>query len=92
MATTIPVRELPPPPKGLPIIGRSLEYARDPVALFHKQWDAYGAVSPMSMVGTDQWAMLLGPMPARWRCATPTRPSRTGRPGPSWSARSSGAG
>jgi cytochrome P450 len=61
VTTTVPVRELPPPPKGLPIIGRSLEYARDPVALFHKQWDTYGAVSPMSMVGTDRWAMLLGP-------------------------------
>jgi len=55
------VRELPAPPKGLPIIGRSLEYARDPIALFHKQWEAYGPVSPMSMVGGDPWVMLLGP-------------------------------
>jgi cytochrome P450 len=61
MATTTPARELPPPPKGLPLIGRSLEYARDPIALFHKQWDDYGPVSPMSMVGGDTWVMLLGP-------------------------------
>ncbi len=61
MATTAPVRELPPPPKGLPIIGRSLEYARDPVALFHKNWAEYGPVAPMSMVGKDHWVMLLGP-------------------------------
>jgi cytochrome P450 len=61
VTTTVPVRELPPPPKGLPIIGRSLEYARDPVALFHQQWETYGAVSPMNLVGTDRWAMLLGP-------------------------------
>ena len=61
VATTAPVRELPPPPKGLPLIGRSLEYARDPMALFRKQWDAYGAVSPMSLVGKDRWVMLLGP-------------------------------
>lgn len=61
MATTTPVRELPPPPRGLPLIGRSLEYARDPVALFHKQWAEYGPVSPMSMVAGDPWVMLLGP-------------------------------
>ncbi len=54
MATTAPVRELPPPPRGLPLIGRSLEYARDPMALFRKQWEAYGAVSPMSLVGKDR--------------------------------------
>ncbi|HEU5037034.1 MAG TPA: cytochrome P450 [Nocardioides sp.] len=61
MASTAPVRELPPPPRGLPLIGRSLEYARDPMALFRKQWEAYGAVSPMSLVGKDRWVMLLGP-------------------------------
>ena len=61
MATTTPVRELPPPPRGLPLIGRSLEYARDPMALFRKQWDGYGPVSPMSLVGKDHWVMLLGP-------------------------------
>lgn len=61
MATTAPVRDLPKPPRGLPLIGRSLEYARDPMALFRKQWDAYGPVSPMSLVGKDQWVMLLGP-------------------------------
>ncbi|GAA4373255.1 cytochrome P450 [Nocardioides caricicola] len=61
MATSTPLRELPPPPKGLPLIGRSLEYARDPMALFRKQWDGYGPVSPMSLVGKDTWVMLLGP-------------------------------
>ena len=61
MATTTPVRELPPTPRGLPLIGRSLEYARDPIALFRKQWETYGAVAPMSMVGSDPWVMLLGP-------------------------------
>jgi cytochrome P450 len=61
MATSTPVRELPPPPRGLPIVGRSLEYARDPIALFRKQWAAYGPVSPMSMVGQVPWVMLLGP-------------------------------
>jgi len=61
VGTTAPVRELPSSPRGLPLIGRSLEYARDPVALFRKQWETYGPVSPMSLVGKDQWVMLLGP-------------------------------
>ncbi|WP_395690270.1 cytochrome P450 [Nocardioides sp.] len=61
MATTTPVRELPRAPRGLPLIGRSLEYARDPMALFRKQWDTYGPVSPVGMVGKDPWVMLLGP-------------------------------
>ena len=61
MATTAPARDLPPAPKGLPIVGRSLEYARDPLALFRKQWAAYGPVSPMSLVGKDRWVMPLGP-------------------------------
>ena len=61
MATSTPLRELPPAPKGLPLIGRSLEYARDPMALFRRQWEAFGPVSPMSLVGKDTWVMLLGP-------------------------------
>jgi cytochrome P450 len=61
VATIAPVRELPRPPRGLPFVGRSLEYARDPMALFRKQWETYGPVSPMSMVGPDRWVMLLGP-------------------------------
>ena len=64
MATTAPVppvRELPPPPRGLPLIGSSLEYARDPVALFHKRWETYGAVAPMGTVAGNLWVMLLGP-------------------------------
>ncbi|MGB0100798.1 MAG: cytochrome P450 [Nocardioides sp.] len=55
------VHELPTPARGLPIIGRGLEYARDPIALFHRQWEDYGPVSPMSMVGGEPWVMLLGP-------------------------------
>ena len=54
MATTAPVRELPPPPRGLPLVGSSLEYARDPVALFHKRWEAYGPVAPMGTVAGNR--------------------------------------
>jgi len=56
-------RELPavlPGDRGLPFIGRSLEYARDPMVLFRRQWDRYGPVSPMRMVN-GTWVMLLGP-------------------------------
>ena len=61
MATTAPVRELPRPPRGLPLIGRSLEYARDPMAMFRTQWQTYGPVSPVALMGRDPWVMLLGP-------------------------------
>ncbi|MGY2701106.1 cytochrome P450 [Nocardioides sp. HB32] len=84
VATTTPqpqVRELPHAPRGLPLIGRSLEYARDPMALFRKQWEAYGAVSPMSLVGRDRWVMLLGPD----ACEVALRnPDKAFANGPAW--------
>ncbi|MGZ5402963.1 MAG: cytochrome P450 [Aeromicrobium sp.] len=45
---------------GLPLIGHTLEYIRDPQALFQKHWDAYGPVSTIGMLGKP-WVMLLGP-------------------------------
>jgi cytochrome P450 len=57
------VRDLPtvlPGDRGLPVLGRSLEYARDPMALFRRQWDHYGPVAPMPMMN-GTWVMLLGP-------------------------------
>src|SRR5262245_38638267 len=56
-------RELPavrPGDRGLPFLGRSLEYARDPMVLFRQQWDHYGPVAPMRMMN-GTWVMLLGP-------------------------------
>ena len=61
MAATTSTRELPSSPRGLPLVGRALEYSRDPIALFRRQWADYGAVSPLRMVGGSEWAMLLGP-------------------------------
>lgn len=49
-----------PEDRGLPVLGRVLEYARDPVALMRHQWDTYGPVSPFGYLGQDA-VMLLGP-------------------------------
>ncbi len=46
--------------RGLPVVGSTLAYVRDPLALFQRQWDAYGAVSRISFLGRP-WAVLLGP-------------------------------
>jgi cytochrome P450 len=62
-ATDRPVRELPAvrrDDRGLPVLGRALDYARDPVALFRRQWEHYGPVAPLPILG-DRWVMLLGP-------------------------------
>ncbi|WP_222847617.1 cytochrome P450 [Nocardioides dongxiaopingii] len=57
------VRELPQirrEDRGLPVLGRALAYARDPVALFERQWEHYGPVAPLRGLG-GTWVMLLGP-------------------------------
>lgn len=61
--STQPVRELPDvraDDRGLPVLGRALDYARDPIALFERQYAHYGAVAPMRALG-ETWVMLLGP-------------------------------
>ncbi|MCW2757586.1 MAG: cytochrome [Nocardioidaceae bacterium] len=45
---------------GLPVLGRVLEYAKDPLALMDHQWRHYGPVAPMRMLGRTA-VMLLGP-------------------------------
>ena len=57
------MRELPavlPGDKGLPLLGRVTDYARDPVALMKHQYDAYGPVSPFPFLG-QTFVMMLGP-------------------------------
>ncbi len=49
-----------PGTSGLPFVGHTLEYVRDPQALFQNRWDEYGPVSRIGMLGKP-WAMLLGP-------------------------------
>lgn len=46
--------------RGLPVLGRVIDYARDPVALMQRQWDTYGPVSPLPFLGRT-FVMLLGP-------------------------------
>ncbi len=45
---------------GLPGIGQTFEYIRDPLALMQKRWDRYGEVSWFSMAGR-RWVAALGP-------------------------------
>ncbi|KAJ1682996.1 hypothetical protein LUZ63_021776 [Rhynchospora breviuscula] len=57
------LRDLPPvrrEDRGLPVLGRMLDYARDPVGLFASQWEHYGPVSPLRLPGRRA-VMLLGP-------------------------------
>ncbi|CAI9405506.1 cytochrome P450 [Nocardioides sp. T2.26MG-1] len=56
------VREVPvqlPSDRGLPVLGRLLDYTRDPIGLFRHQWETYGPVSPLHAV--DRAVVLLGP-------------------------------
>ncbi len=58
------LREVPPvhpSTRGLPLLGQTFDYARDPMTLFQRQWDTYGPVSPLRLIGRDPWVMLLGP-------------------------------
>ncbi|GAB3451765.1 cytochrome P450 [Actinophytocola sediminis] len=46
--------------RGLPYVGKLLEYAKDPVGLYQRHWERYGPVAPFASIGTRA-AMLLGP-------------------------------
>jgi len=56
---TAPLRELVGP-RGIPFVGNTLSYVRDPQALFQRHWDQYGPVSQLSFLGKP-WALMLGP-------------------------------
>ena len=60
---TTPVVEVPRQrreDRGLPILGRVFEYARDPVAMMRHQYETYGPVAPFHALH-NQAVMLLGP-------------------------------
>lgn len=62
--TETTLREVPAPrreTRGLPVVGQVLDYVRDPVAMFERQWTTYGPVSPLRLPGRDPWVMVLGP-------------------------------
>lgn len=46
--------------RGLPWVGQTLRYVRDPLAMMRDQQDRYGPVSEMDFIG-DRWTVLLGP-------------------------------
>jgi cytochrome P450 len=57
------VRSLPRPrrdDRGLPYVGQVLAYARDPMTLFQRHWEHYGAVAPFRTLGRTA-VLLLGP-------------------------------
>lgn len=60
MTATPPLPEVLPADRGLPYLGRVLDYAKDPVALMRHQWETYGPVAPMRSMGRTA-VMLLGP-------------------------------
>lgn len=57
--TPAPSRQIPGD-RGLPVIGHTLEYIRDPLEVFRRRWEQYGPVSFFSGMGT-RWVTLLGP-------------------------------
>ena len=60
---TAPVLEIPrqrSEDRGLPVLGRIFEYARDPVAMMRHQYDTYGPVAPFTALRREA-VMLLGP-------------------------------
>ena len=55
-----PIPPLRPEDRGLPVLGRIFDYAKDPVALMRHQWHTYGPVAPFNAF-TSEAVMLLGP-------------------------------
>ncbi|MEO9322911.1 cytochrome P450 [Nocardioides sp. C4-1] len=83
MTAATHVRELPDvrrDDRGWPYLGRALSYAHDPLALFQRQWEHYGPVAPMRILG-DTWVMLLGPDACQ---AALTNPHKAFANGPAW--------
>jgi cytochrome P450 len=46
--------------RGLPYVGRTLDYVRDPLAMMRTQYDGWGPVSEIDFIG-KRWTVLLGP-------------------------------
>jgi len=61
--TETQLREMPRPrrsDRGLPVVGRTFDYAKDPVGLMRELWTTYGPVAPFPSIGGTA-AMILGP-------------------------------
>jgi cytochrome P450 len=55
-----PIPALRKEDRGLPVVGRVLDFAKDPVELMRHHWETYGPVSPFRSVN-ETAALLLGP-------------------------------
>nr|MCW2728231.1 cytochrome [Aeromicrobium sp.] len=50
----------PPRRRGLPYVGSTLDYVRDPLTMMRTQYDGWGPVSEIDFIG-KRWTVLLGP-------------------------------
>ncbi|MEO6604240.1 MAG: cytochrome P450 [Aeromicrobium sp.] len=50
----------PPRRRGIPYVGQTLSYVRDPLSMMREHHDSYGPVSDMDFIG-KRWTVLLGP-------------------------------
>jgi cytochrome P450 len=60
MAAMTTVTQTTPRRRGLPYVGRTLDYVRDPLAMMRDQYDRCGPVSEIDFIG-KRWTVLLGP-------------------------------
>ena len=60
MTTATSTMSSPPRRRGIPYIGRTLSYVRDPLRMMREHHDAYGPVSDIDFIG-KRWTVLLGP-------------------------------
>jgi cytochrome P450 len=58
--TSLAAPPLPPRRRGLPWIGGTFAYLRDPLQMMREHYDDFGPVSEMDFVGR-RWTVLLGP-------------------------------
>ena len=60
MTTATSTATAPPRRRGIPYIGRTVAYIRDPLRMMREHHDTYGPVSDMDFIG-KRWTVLLGP-------------------------------
>ena len=58
--TSLTEASLPPRRRGLPYLGGTFAYLRDPLRMMREQYDDFGPVSEMDFIGR-RWTVLLGP-------------------------------